>query len=591
MPLFRYTRRMRAVLVVIILITAVISAYWEVRNYGFITYDDPEYIVDNERVKQGLTADNLRWAFDLDGHVANWHPLTWLSHMLDCELFGEDAGKHHLVNVGLHALNAVLLLGAMACLTRAFWPSAALALLWAVHPLRVESVAWVSERKDLLSALFGLAALLAYAWYAGRPKLLRGASVFIALALGLMCKPMLVTWPCLMLLLDVWPLRRWPLAPSKEPIDRDRAAQASSPMTLLLEKVPLVLLVIGSCILTFRAQRSGGAVVEESVTSRLSNAAVSLARYLGDTFWPTDMALFYPRPSQWPVWIVAGAIALLVAITVASLAWWRRMPWLLVGWLWFVGTLVPVLGLVQVGEQAMADRYTYLPQIGIILGVVWTVTLLGNSRRAMLAIVVTAAAAALWLQTRHQTGFWRDNTTLYSHAIAVTDGNPMMEVLMAGEAEKRGDPEAAAAHRRRALELRPDSTFLLAAFAEESARAGDLTQAAILLDRAVALDGQNPLWLNNLAWLLATSPDPRVRTAPRVLELAQRACDLTDPQSMAYAGYLDTLAAALAAAGRFEEARATAKRALELALERNQKELIQQILSHLQQYENNQPAR
>lgn len=344
-------RFIRAILVGLLIAGFAVLSYRDVRLNDFITMDDPLYVSQNPRVQQGLTWDNVRWAFTTT-EVANWHPVTWLSHMLDCQLFGSDAAGHHWMSVALHAINSLLLLAALGALTGAFWPSAAVALLFAVHPVRVESVAWVAERKDLLSGMFGLLCLLAYAWYVRKPGVWRYIAVFVSLALGLMSKPMLVTWPCLMLVLDYWPLRRIEgLAPAQDALANGPGIEPRPRRLIVLEKIPLLALCVASSIMTMIAQRAGGAVAELQtlpVIDRLANAAIACVRYLWATIWPVDLAVYYPHPMRWPVAWSIGALALLLALTATCFALRRRAPWLIVGWLWFVGLLVPVIGIVQV---------------------------------------------------------------------------------------------------------------------------------------------------------------------------------------------------------------------------------------------------
>src|SRR5206468_6718812 len=324
--------------------------YRQVIGHQFITLDDPSYIRENPMVNRGVTLAGFAWAFTTF-HAANWHPLTWISHMIDCQFFGTNAGGHLLVNALIHVANTLLVFWFLLRTTHARWPSALVAALFALHPLHVESVTWASERKDTLSTFFGLLSLIAYVRYVEAPSIRRYAWTAIMLALGLLAKPMLVTWPFVMLLLDYWPLRRF----QRSEVRRQRSVLRS----LVVEKIPLFALVAASAVITSVAQSRGGAVrtfTEGSVALRLSNAVVSYAKYLLRAFWPNDLAVFYPFPgTDIPAWQIIGAALLLIGITAFCLFQRKVRPYLIVGWLWFLGTLVPVIGLVQVGGQTMAD--------------------------------------------------------------------------------------------------------------------------------------------------------------------------------------------------------------------------------------------
>ncbi len=411
----------------------------------FVNFDDFTYVIRNAQVKDGLSAAGVRWAFTTS-RAANWHPLAWLSLQLDATLFGPGPLGFHLTNVLLHAANAALLFLALRALTGAFWRSAAVALLFAVHPLRVESVAWVSERKDVLSAAFGLLALAAYAGYARAPSLRRYLAVVAALLLSLLAKPMLVTLPCLLLVLDWWPLRR-----AREPRDWGRLAA---------EKLPLFALAAASSAVTVRAQAAEGAVMaleKLPLDARVGNAAVSYAVYLGKTVWPVNLAVLYPHPGGLPAWQVAAAALLLAALTAGAVALRRRAPYLLAGWLWYLGTLVPVIGLVQVGVQAYADRYTYFPQVGLLLAACWGAADLAGARAR--AALVTAGVVAWILAglTWGQLGAWRDSLTLWRHAVRVA-GESATGLSNLGETlEELKSFKEAEAYYRGAVRLDPES--------------------------------------------------------------------------------------------------------------------------------------
>jgi protein O-mannosyl-transferase len=415
-----------------------VAAFWQVTRCGFVNFDDDRYVTENAHVRAGLALDGVRWAWTTFDN-ANWHPLTWMSHMLDVSLFGLDAGAHHGVSLLLHALASLLLFGALARMTRAPGRSAVVAGLFAVHPLHVESVAWISERKDVLSGLFAMLTLWAYAGWARRRTPWRYALVLACFALGLAAKSMLVTLPFVLLLLDCWPLRRMAGVPAAglAPEGAGRAiapAPAMSFVALLLEKAPLLALSAFVSVVTLVAQRSGGAaptVAMLGVGSRVGNALLSAVAYLGKTFWPARLCFFYPYRDTLPVALCVAAAALLLLVTALAAWQWRARPWLGVGWLWFAGMLVPVIGLVQVGEQAMADRYMYLPSVGLFILLVWGGAELARRlrlRESATAAIAAAVLVALALTTRTQVRTWTDSTSLFEHALAVTRRNATAEM-------------------------------------------------------------------------------------------------------------------------------------------------------------------
>lgn len=441
-------------------------------NHSFIDCDDPDYVTKNVHVQAGLTWPGVRWAFT-SGDAANWFPVTWLSHMLDWQLLGSNTRGPHAVNIFWHSLSAVMAFLVLRRLTGAFWTSAVSAALFGCHPLRVESVAWVAERKDVLSVFFGLLTLWAYAVYAEKcQKNDRGAWRFYALTLiafatGLLCKPMLVTLPCLMLLLDWWPLQRvssfqFPVPSLKTVATDDSRLSALDPRLLwglVLEKLPFFAMTIASCIITYHVQKGGSAVAETfSFGTRLANVAVSVVSYIGKFLWPFNLALGYQLPDHWPLTTVAGATALILVITGVALRQWRRQPWLLTGWFWFIGMLVPVIGIVQVGLQAMADRYTYLPVLGLQLALLCTLreAVLHPAMRklapAAIAVVLALCAARTW----NQLGVWQNSKTLYEHAIAVTKDNYLAYSYLATTLLNEEHYKDAERCFRRAIEIKPD---------------------------------------------------------------------------------------------------------------------------------------
>jgi protein O-mannosyl-transferase len=437
-----------------LLVVATVLLYYPVNGHPFANYDDPDYVTDNFHVKSGLHWSTVRWAFTTYD-AANWHPLTWLSHAADVEFFQLDASRHHDVNVLLHALNVVLLFWVLQRATGYVGRSAMVAALFALHPINVESVAWIAERKNLLSMLFFLLALGAYRWYALRPQLGRYTTVAVLYAMGLMCKPQVITLPFVLLLWDYWPLRRM-FPDSGEP-----AAPGISPRSfsdLVWEKVPLFALSAASAAITIKAQSAGGATHWYPPSVRLNNAVVSYARYIGKAFWPDRLSVMYPHPgNSLASWQIAGAILLLLAITGLVLEGWRHR-YLPVGWFWFLGTLVPMLGLKQVGAQAMADRYAYLPFIGLFIIICWGVSDLFEERHlctAWLAAPSIAVLLALAIVAHRQVDYWRDYTTLWSHALQVTSGNWQAENNFGMALLRQGRMEEAIPHFRAAAAIDP----------------------------------------------------------------------------------------------------------------------------------------
>jgi tetratricopeptide (TPR) repeat protein len=447
------------------LAAATVAIYAQVLQFQFVSWDDPGYIYENPHIAQGVTKSSLAWAFT-SGYAANWHPLTWISHMVDVQLFGLERGPgdsflhgpggHHLVSVLLHTANSLLLLLLIYRMTGDFWPSALTAALFALHPLRVESVAWVSERKDVLSGLFFMFTLLSYHAYTQRPTLRRYLLVFISLALGLMAKPMLVTVPFVLLLIDLWPLRRW-----EHP--------AGPPRQILLEKLPLLALVIASCLITIYVQKAAGAVVPLDRLPwawRLVNTPVAYVMYLLKTLWPSHLAYAYPHPAnifdgQLGEWIALAGVASGFLVLVSVVAWRRarQQPFLLVGWLWFLGMLLPVIGLMQVGNQAWADRYAYLPLVGVYLALSGSLSLLVRHRPALRPAVIAVATTLLLVLltcTWRQAGVWRDSRSLFEHAIAVTRSNFEARNNLGDVLARSGQHREAVEQFQQSLSIKPD---------------------------------------------------------------------------------------------------------------------------------------
>jgi len=413
---------------------------------GFVLLDDVPYILSNPPVRAGLTWDTVKWSFTTF-HAGYWHPLTWLSHALDCQLFGLNPAGHHYVSLLFHAANAVLLFLLLLEATGLTWPSLLVAALFALHPVNVESVAWAAERKNVLSMFFFLLAMLAYGRYARRGGLGRYAWVALLFVLGLMAKPQIITLPCVLLLWDYWPLQRM----FAKPADTNSAnlVPARSLTFLLVEKIPLFAIVLLGSIITVKAQRFADAVrtlSEFSLRARLENAVVSYAQYLADLMWPRHLAPLYPHPgNSLPIWQVAVSVVVLVGLTAIALKW-RERRYLAMGWLWFVGVLVPMIGIVQVGEQARADRFVYVPMIGLAIAFVWAVWKIAEEKGiAKLWAAVSAAViiAALGGLTYHQLGYWKDGETLWRYTLSVTQANYMAHDNLAMVLDKQGRVEEA----------------------------------------------------------------------------------------------------------------------------------------------------
>ncbi len=415
-----------------LLLLAVAVVFLQTASYDFINFDDPEYISRNRHVTGGHGADAISWAF-YSYYASNWHPLTWLSHMLDCQLFGLRAGGHHLTSALLHAISAIVLFLALKRMTAEFWPSAWVAAVFAIHPLRVESVAWVAERKDVLSGFFFMLTLWFYARYAERPgSWARYSLVVASFALGLMAKPMLVTLPFVLLLLDYWPLCRIDLCRSGNHFDTKQMHQRQRLWPLVAEKIPLFVLAAGSCAVTLVAQRDAVSPLDQlPLSGRMANAVVAYIAYLGKMLYPSCLAILYPLSrDRLPASEVISAAAVLLIVSAAVFITRKRHPYLLFGWLWFLGTLAPVIGLVQVGTQAMADRYSYLTQIGLYVAIAWGAAEIArvwpHYRWLVVTILLTCVVGSI-LAAWRQAQYWRNSETLWAHAVACTSPNPIAE--------------------------------------------------------------------------------------------------------------------------------------------------------------------
>jgi tetratricopeptide (TPR) repeat protein len=471
----------RRLLICILLAAVTFAVYLPVRNYEFLHYDDDVYVTDNPEVERGLSRQGIEWAFTT-GYGSNWHPLTWLSLMLDCQLFGVKPGPMHIVNVLFHIANSILLFIVLARMTKGVWQSAFIAGLFALHPLHVESVAWVAERKDVLSTLFWLLTMLAYVRYVERPSAGRYIAVPVLFAMGLLAKPMLVTLPFVLLLLDYWPLGRF-------------ATPKFSIKKSLVEKIPLIVLAAASSVVTFIVQQRGGAVIASNRLlpgERISNAIVSYLAYPGKMLWPARLAALYPHPvNNVPVFraVISGVALIMITIFFAYHA--RRYKYLLVGWLWYLGTLVPVIGIVQVGAQAMADRYTYVPLIGIFIIIAFGVTELLKekpSREIVLGVLAGITLSACAVVTSNQLKYWKDSLSLFEHTLNVIKSSPIMENNYANILIDKGRYDEAIVYLSRALELHPDSPEIHNNYGNALRKTGKLDEAIEQFKIAVKLD-------------------------------------------------------------------------------------------------------
>ena len=447
----------RDVLVCLLLVIAIIVPYRQVKNCNFIDFDDDKYITENAHVKAGLTKESIKWALT-ETHAGNWHPLTWMSHMLDVQLFGMNAGRHHLTNLIFHIANSLLLFLVLKRMTYAFWPSFLVATLFAVHPLNVESVAWVAERKNVLSTLFWILTMGCYTLYVERPSAVRYTAVFLFLMLGLAAKPMLVTLPLVLILLDYWPLARLKIEPSFPFITKQ---QRTAAFRLFVEKIPFLVLITASCIVTFWAEKQGAAVVSlkhHTMDVRIANALVSYAAYIGKMFWPVDLAFFYPLMHKLPGWEIAGAFLQMMIITFIAIRFISRHPYFIVGWLWYLGTLVPVIGIIQVGMQARADRYAYVPTIGLFIIIAWGLYgVAAKQRNRKIGFTLSVVlCSALMVLTGLQVRYWADSHTLYGHALKVTKDNMLAHYNLGTILAEEGKTSEAIQHYNEALRIMPD---------------------------------------------------------------------------------------------------------------------------------------
>ena len=479
-------------LICLFLVIATLSLYWQVRHHEFIDYDDDVYVTKNPYIQKGLTWNSLAWSFTAT-YGANWHPLTWLSHISDIELYGLHPGRHHLSNVIFHIINSILLFLFLRNTTGAIWKSAFVAAVFALHPLHVESVAQIAERKDVLSTFFFFLTLLYYSRYAESPGIKPYLAALLFFILGLMAKPMLVTMPCVLLLLDYWPLDRL-----KNGIHRQ----------VILEKIPFFIFSALSAVITVFAQKSGGAVKSLAaypLDVRIANSLVSYMAYIEKMLWPSKLTFLYPHPGMPQIWKTAAAVMLIVCISGLVIRQTRQRPYLIAGWLWYLGTLVPVIGLVQVGLQSMADRYTYIPLIGLFIMTAWSIpdllseTRYGNTVLAALSGVIFSLMMAItWVQT----GYWNNSMKLFEQALAVTENNCMVHNNMGIILQQQGKLDGAIAHYAEALRLKPDHAGFVNNMGTALEEQGKLDEAARYYLKSLELNPGLARPHNNLAYIL-----------------------------------------------------------------------------------------
>ncbi len=494
--MIRMSEPRRTLLIAFALALATVAVYLPTLDAGFITTDDPAYVYQNPRVLAGLTIEGVKWAFSTMD-AANYHPVTWLSHMADVALFGPDPGRQHGIGIFLHAVNALLLFLALRSLTGATGRSAFVAALFALHPMHVESVAWIAERKDLLCAFFTFMTIWAYAAHARQPGAGRYALVLLAFSLALLSKPMAVTLPFLLLLLDFWPLGR---------LECSGRATAVSLSRLLAEKIPLLMLSAALCAVTVVAQRRGGAMVlslqDVPLPRRFGDAAVACGAYVSKLFWPSGLSMFYPKPpTPFPVPVAAGAAALLFLLAALALGFRKRLPCLPVGGFWFLGMLVPVIGLVPVGEQFIADRYSYLPAIGLFIAAAWGIPALLPDRpviRRTLAAGALLVLASLGFACRTQAEYWHDSETVYRRAIAVTKGNWFAENNLGMVLSKTGKLSEAAGHFEASLARQPFHPSARNNYGAVLARLGRTDEALEQIRLALVIQPWYPEAYNNM---------------------------------------------------------------------------------------------
>jgi len=492
------------VLICLFLVISTLVVYWQVRNYEFVNYDDSLYVTDNLRVQAGLTLENVRWALTAT-QSSNWHPLTWMSHMLDCQLYGLHAGRHHLISMLFHIMNTLLLFLVFREMTGDLWQSSFIAALFALHPIHVESVAWAAERKNVLSTFFWMLTMWSYVRYSRHPEIKRYLLVMLVFVLGLMSKPMLVTLPFVLLLLDYWPLSR--LQPGLSANVAGSLQPKATGIRLVLEKIPLFVFAGASCAVTLGVQPLYS-FDQFPLHVRIANALVSYAGYIGKMIWPGNLACIYPYPQQIPAWKVTAAGLFLVFISFLAVRSVRRRPYFLVGWLWYLGTLVPVIGLVQVGPQAMADRYAYVPLVGLFIIIAWgfsDIAARWRHKTVLLSICAGMVLSALMVCTWFQVGRWQNSITLFEHALKITDDNWLAHTNFGKALFDEGRLDGAVYHYNKAITIKPDCVPALYNLGKALSDSGDIDRAAWFYKKVLKIEPDYVGAHNNLGNILAVN--------------------------------------------------------------------------------------
>lgn len=496
-----FLRKYSLIIICLLLTFTICLVYFQVKNHQFINYDDQVYVQGNIHVITGLKFENIKWAFT-SVYAGNWHPLTWISHMVDVDLFGLNPGMHHLTNVIFHILNSILLFIVLNMMTRALWRSAVVAVFFALHPLHVESVAWIAERKDVLSTFFWILTMLAYYRYVISRKISNYFLMIMFFVLGLMSKPMLVTLPFVLLLMDFWPLNRRELNfMTNETITASLWSEVNSRgiISLILEKTPLMIIALASCGVTFYAQSGAEAVTsldQMSFAVRISNAINSYVIYLWKMVWPLDLAVFYPYPGQINLLMVLIHLLLIILITMVVIKYMRKFPYLATGWFWYLVTLVPVIGIVHVGSQSMADRYTYIPLIGIFIMISWGISRLFDRwhlKKIVFATITAIVIPILILCSWIQVSYWKNSFSLFEHALNVTENNYVPHRNLALAYMNQGDYDNALLHCTEALELLPDYAEAYNNMGTILIKRGEISKAISIFNKAIQIN-QNDLY-------------------------------------------------------------------------------------------------
>jgi hypothetical protein len=563
------------------LVITTLIAYEPVRHNDFVNYDDGKYIKENPNVNNGISWQSLGWAFTKP-HFFMWHPLTTISHMLDCQFFGLNPLGHHLVSVAIHIVNALLLFWILKNITGTIWASAFVAAVFALHPVQVESVAWAAERKTVLSGLFWLFTMAAYFHYVKQPRLSRYILLLLIFGLCIMTKPVVVTLPFALLLLDYWPLER---IGRRKTEDR---GQKVSLKWLIIEKIPLLALSAFLSVMTFVAQQSGGVVqtLEKApLVYRIANMFLSYIRYIGKMIWPSKLAVFYTHP-QLNILnpLVITCIILFILLTVLSIDICRRRKYITFGWLWYVGTLVPVIGLLQSGTQGMANRYMYIPMLGLLIGIAWAVRdfIIKRPRfKIAAAVICLTAMSGMLILTRMQVRHWQNNTTLFDYTLKVTENNILAENNCGMILLEAGHVNEAIEHFNNVRRINKNHVNAYVNLGTAYNHLGQYELAIQNWKKALALKSNCVEALNNMAYVLATVDNPSIHDANKAIELAQHACKLTGYKEPVM---LDTLAIAYAAGGKFDDAVIRAKQAIDAAKAKRQEEMALEIEGRLELY-------